>query len=277
MESLLTLAHAAAHPAAPVEFFSAAGLAALATLTLLEVVLGIDNIVFLAILTNKLEPSQQRRARQIGLALALVGRVLLLLAIGWLMTLTRPLFTVFGEEFSGKDLILIGGGLFLLTKATVEIYHHVEGDHTDRVKKRAYASFGVVISQIVAMDIIFSLDSVITAVGMVNTGEGSEETNWQAIAIMVTAVMIAIGVMLAFAGPISRFIDKHPSLKVLALSFLLLIGVLLTADGLGQHMPRGYVYAAMGFSIFVELLQMRAGAKKKLAAEAEAEPSESTV
>lgn len=253
---LVTLAHAAAAgghgPAGPVEFFSWAGLAALATLTLLEVVLGIDNVVFLAILTNKLDPRQQKLARRIGLGLALVARVLLLLAIGWLMTLTKPLFGVLGHEFSGKDLILLFGGLFLLTKATVEIYHNVEGDqHHGALQKRAYAGFGIVVGQIVMMDVIFSLDSVITAVGMT-----------QNIPIMIVAVMIAIGIMLAFAGPISRFIDKHPSLKILALAFLVLIGVLLAADGLGQHLPRGYVYAAMGFSIFVELLQMRQGSKK---------------
>lgn len=252
----VTLAHAAAAaghgPAGPVDFFSWSGLAALATLTLLEVVLGIDNVVFLAILTNKLDPRQQKLARRIGLGLALVARVLLLLAIGWLMTLTKPLFGVLGHEFSGKDLILLFGGLFLLTKATVEIYHNVEGDqHHGALQKRAYAGFGIVVGQIVMMDVIFSLDSVITAVGMT-----------QNIPIMIVAVMIAIGIMLAFAGPISRFIDKHPSLKILALAFLVLIGVLLAADGLGQHLPRGYVYAAMGFSIFVELLQMRQGSKK---------------
>ncbi|MFG0242809.1 MAG: TerC family protein [Phycisphaerales bacterium JB054] len=254
----MTLAHAAVGhgPVDPVAFFSLAGLGALATLTLLEVVLGIDNIVFLAILTNKLDPKQQKIARRIGLGLALVARVLLLLAIGWMMQLTKPLFTlpVVDHSFSGRDLILLGGGLFLLTKATIEIYHAVEGDHTGRVEKRAYASFGIVVSQIVAMDLIFSLDSVITAVGMT-----------QNIPIMITAVVIAIVIMLIFAGPISAFIEKHPSLKLLALAFLVLIGVLLTADGLGQHLPRGYVYAAMAFSIFVELLQMRAGAKKAAA------------
>lgn len=249
---MLTLAMEAAHgPAGPVEIFSLGGLAALATLTLLEVVLGIDNVVFLAILTNKLDPRQQKLAQRIGLGLALVARVLLLLAVGWLMGLTKPLFAVLGHELSGKDLILLGGGLFLLTKATMEIYHNVEGDqHHGSMQKRAYAGFGMVVTQIVMMDLIFSLDSVITAVGMT-----------QNIPIMIIAVVIAIGIMLAFAGPISRFIEKHPSLKILALAFLVLIGVLLTADGLGQHLPRGYVYAAMAFSIFVELLQMRQGAK----------------
>ncbi|HZW10487.1 MAG TPA: TerC family protein [Phycisphaerales bacterium] len=252
---LATLAHAAAggHGIGPVELFSWGGLAALATLTLLEVVLGIDNVVFLAILTNKLDPKQQKLARRIGLGLALAARVLLLLAIGWLMTLTKPLFAILGHEFSGKDLILLFGGLFLLTKATIEIYHNVEGDqHHGALQKRAYASFGIVVAQIVMMDVIFSLDSVITAVGMT-----------QNIPIMIVAVMIAIGIMLAFAGPISNFIEKHPSLKILALAFLVLIGVLLAADGLGQHMPRGYVYAAMAFSVFVELLQMRQGNKKQ--------------
>lgn len=262
MDFLMLASAAVGHgPAASVEFLSLAGLGALATLTLLEVVLGIDNIVFLAILTNKLDPKQQKTARRLGLGLALVARVLLLLAIGWLMKLTTPLFGVFGHEFSGKDLILLGGGLFLLTKATIEIYHSVEGDHAGRVEKQAYAVFGVVVMQIVAMDLIFSLDSVITAVGMT-----------QNIPIMIAAVVIAMVIMMIFAEPISAFIEKHPSLKLLALAFLVLIGVLLTADGLGQHLPRGYVYAAMAFAIFVELLQMRAGAKQ--AATAASHPRE---
>ena len=250
------LAAATPHgPAAGVEFFSFAGLAALATLTVLEVVLGIDNVVFLAILTNKLEPAQQKTARRVGLGLALVARILLLLTIGWLMTLTRPLFAILDHPFSGKDLILLGGGIFLLTKATTEIYHSVEGDHHEgTLQRRSRASFGVVVSQIVLMDVIFSLDSVITAVGMT-----------QNIPIMIAAVIIAIGIMLAFAGPISAFIDKHPSLKILALAFLVLIGVLLAADGLGEHLPRGYVYTAMVFAIVVEALQMRAARKQRSA------------
>ena len=254
------LALSGAAPAADVTLFSAQGLLALATLTLLEVVLGIDNVVFLAILSNKLEPSRQRLARRLGLLLALVARVLLLLAIGWLMTLTAPLFAVLGEEFSGKDLILLGGGLFLLAKATVEIYHEVEGRGDEAYHGKVHAAFGLVIAQIVMMDVIFSLDSVITAVGMV-TGEGGAGRD--AMIIMVLAVTISIGVMIGFAEPISAFIERHPSLKILALAFLVLIGVLLAADGLGQHLPRGYVYAAMAFSLFVEVLQMRQGKKAK--------------
>ena len=242
------LAHA---PVVVNDIFSLQGLIALATLTLLEVVLGIDNIVFLAILTGKLDPKHQKFARRLGLTLALVARVLLLLTIGWLMGLTKPLFEISNHGFSGKDLILLAGGLFLLTKATMEIYHNVEGKHPQGPDKKVYAALGVVVAQIVAMDLIFSLDSVITAVGMT-----------QNIPVMIAAVVIAIIIMLIFAEPISAFIEKHPSIKILALAFLVLIGVLLTTDGLGQHLPRGYVYAAMAFSVFVELLQIRAGAKQ---------------
>ncbi|MBK7403222.1 MAG: TerC family protein [Phycisphaerales bacterium] len=258
------LAHApVGHAAAPVAIFSLSGLAALATLTILEVVLGIDNVVFLAILTNKLEPKQQATARRVGLGLALVARILLLLTIGWLMTLTKPLFTLLDHDFSGKDLILLAGGVFLLTKATTEIYHNVEGDHhAGSLQKKTNAAFGAVVAQIVMMDVIFSLDSVITAVGMT-----------QNIPIMIAAVIIAIGIMLAFAGPISAFIDRHPSLKILALAFLVLIGVLLAADGLGEHLPRGYVYTAMAFAIVVELLQMRAARKHAAPKRQEAEQS----
>jgi predicted tellurium resistance membrane protein TerC len=248
-------------PAAGLTLLSAEGLTALVTLTALEVVLGIDNIVFLAILTGKLDARHQPLARRLGLGLALLGRVFLLLAVGWLMTLTRPLFAVLGQDFSGKDLILLGGGLFLVAKATVELHQHVEGRNLERVQGRGGATFGVVIAQVVAMDLIFSLDSVLTAVGMVTTEQGA---GGDALIIMVLAVTIAIAVMMAFAGPIAGFVERNPSLKVLALAFLVLIGVLLTADGLGRHLPRGYVYAAMAFSLAVDLLQMRADAKAKI-------------
>jgi predicted tellurium resistance membrane protein TerC len=226
-------------------------LAALLTLTLLEVVLGIDNIVFLAILTGKLEPHRQKLARRIGLALAMIARVLLLLGIGWVMRLTEPWFTALGYELSGKDLILLGGGGFLLTKATIEIYHSVEGGHGQSLQKKAYAAFGMVIAQIVLMDLIFSLDSVITAVGMSRQ-----------IPIMVVAIVIAVAIMMVFAEPISAFVERHPSVKILALAFLVLIGVLLIAEGLGEHINKGYIYTALAFSVGVEALQIRAGKKQ---------------
>lgn len=257
----LTLAHAPIAAGGEFELFSLSSLAALATLTLLEVVLGIDNIVFLAILTGKLDPSKQKTARRIGLILAMVARIVLLLAIGWVMQLTKPWFSLFGHEISGKDLILLGGGGFLLLKATVEIYHTVEGGHEKHLEKRAYASYGMVIFQIVLMDLIFSLDSVITAVGMVGTEGGG--SNWGPILIMVIAIVIAIAVMLIFAEPISAFVEKHPSVKVLALAFLVLIGVLLVAEGLGEHINKGYIYSALTFSVLVEALQIRMGNKKK--------------
>jgi predicted tellurium resistance membrane protein TerC len=233
------------------DLFTLHSLAALATLTLLEVVLGIDNIVFLAILTAKLDPAKQKFARRIGLILAMVARVVLLLGIGLVMRLTEPWIHFAGFELSGKDLILLGGGGFLLTKAVIEIYHSVEGEHDASVKKRAYAAMGTVIVQIVIMDLIFSLDSVITAVGMSRQ-----------IPIMVTAIVIAIGIMMVFAEPISSFVEKHPSVKILALAFLVLIGVLLVAEGLGEHINKGYIYSALAFSVGVEALQIRAGKKR---------------
>ena len=218
---------------------------ALATLTALEIVLGIDNIIFISILAGKLEPSQQARARTIGLLLAMGTRILLLLSLAWIIRLTAPLFTVFGNEISGRDLILIGGGLFLLAKSTFEIHGKLEGEE-GHSSKRVHASFGSVLVQIMLLDIVFSLDSVITAVGMVDE-----------IAVMVAAVIIAVAAMMVSAGPISTFVDRHPTVKMLALSFLLLIGTTLIIEGLDHHVPKGYIYFAMAFSVFVELLNLR--------------------
>ena len=218
---------------------------ALLTLTVLEIVLGIDNIVFISILTDKLPAHQQERARTIGLGLAMGMRILLLLTISWVIGLTAPLFTALGQELSGRDLILIGGGLFLLAKATLEIHESLEGEDVHQVA-RGSASFRSVLVQIVLLDAVFSLDSVITAVGMADE-----------ILVMIAAVVIAIGVMLVAAGPLALFVSRHPTVKMLALSFLLLIGMSLVGDGLDLHIPKGYVYFAMGFSIFVEMLNLR--------------------
>ena len=221
----------------------------LLTLTALEIVLGIDNIVFLSVLTGKLPKEQQARARTIGLALALFMRIALLLTISWVIGLTAPLFTVLGMEISGRDLILLGGGLFLIAKATTEIHESLEGGgggHGPGAGGAAKAAFGAVIVQIVLIDAVFSLDSVITAVGMADE-----------IIVMVAAVIIAIGVMLIAAGPLAEFVERHPTVKMLALSFLLLIGFSLVAEGLEFHISKGYIYAAMGFSVFVEFLNLR--------------------
>ncbi len=221
--------------------------AALATLTALEIVLGIDNIIFISILTGKLPESQQARGRTIGLALAMIMRILLLFSISWVMGLTAPLFEIFGETISGRDLILLGGGLFLIAKATHEIHHKLEGDGQHSTERSAKAvSFGSVLMQIALLDIVFSLDSVITAVGMADH-----------VTIMVIAVMLAIGVMMIFATPISDFVHRHPTVKMLALSFLILIGVTLTAEGLDFHIPKGYIYTAMAFAFLVEMLNLR--------------------
>jgi predicted tellurium resistance membrane protein TerC len=221
---------------------------ALITLTALEIVLGIDNVIFISILAGKLPAAQQARARQLGLGLAMITRLLLLLSLSWIIRLTAPLFTMVGQEISGRDLVLIGGGLFLLAKSTHEIHQSLEGEaaHVEGRQVRA-ASFGGVIIQIGLLDIVFSLDSVITAVGMANQ-------LW----VMMVAVVIAVGVMLVAAGPISHFVEQHPTVKMLALSFLLLIGVSLIAEGFDQHIPKGYIYFAMGFSVLVELLNLRA-------------------
>jgi predicted tellurium resistance membrane protein TerC len=225
--------------------FSPEALIALGTLTLLEVVLGIDNLVFLTILAGKLPDAQQARARRIGLLLALGMRVVLLLLISWIIGLTAPLFTVVGQEISGRDLILLIGGLFLLAKSTTEIHHKLEGESSGGPKAKA-ATFGAVIVQIGLMDLIFSLDSVITAVGMADE-----------IMVMIIAVVIAMGVMLAFADPLGRFVKQHPTVQMLALSFLLLIGFTLIAEAFEMHVPKGYIYFAMGFSILVEMLNLR--------------------
>jgi predicted tellurium resistance membrane protein TerC len=214
------------------------------TLTVLEIVLGIDNIVFISILAGKLPAHQQARARTIGLALAMITRILLLLSLAWIMRLTAPLFEAFGHEISGRDLILICGGLFLVAKSTREIHHKLEGE--DRTEVGAHPSFRSVIIQILLLDIVFSLDSVITAVGMVDE-----------VGVMIAAVIVAVGVMLISAGPIGRFVERHPTVKMLALSFLLLIGVTLMAEGFEQHVSKGYIYFAMGFSVFVEMLNLR--------------------
>ena len=218
---------------------------ALLTLTVLEIVLGIDNIIFISILAGKLPAGEQPRARTVGLTLAMVTRILLLLSLTGIMRLARPLFSPFGHPFSGRDLILLLGGLFLLWKSTREIHDKLEGEE-GRQNVKAGATFGGVIVQIALLDIVFSLDSVITAVGMVRQ-----------VGVMIAAIVLAVLVMLVAAGPISDFVHRHPTLKMLALSFLLLIGVTLIADGVGQHIPKGYVYFAMGFSVFVESLNLR--------------------
>ncbi|WFE28986.1 TerC family protein [Solwaraspora sp. WMMD791] len=217
---------------------------AFATLLLLEIVLGIDNVVFISILAGRLPEHQQARARTIGISLALITRLLLLASLSWVIGLTAPLFTVFGQEISGRDLILLLGGLFLLAKATYEIHEHLEG--SDHGTSRKTASFAGVIVQILILDVVFSLDSVITAVGMVDE-----------LFIMVAAVIIAMIIMLVSAGAVSAFVNRHPTVKMLALSFLLLIGGSLIAEGLGQHIAKGYVYGPIAFSIFVEFLNLR--------------------
>ena len=222
---------------------------ALATLTLLEIVLGIDNIVFIAILASRLQVEKQGLAYRLGLLGAMVTRIALLMTINWVMQLTEPLFEVVGHSFSGRDLILLGGGLFLIAKSTQEIYEKVEGE-TEEDIRGWFSCLPGVVGQIMILDIIFSLDSVITAVGMAEDIE-----------VMVTAVVIAIAVMLLFARQIGDFVNKYPSMKILALSFLLLIGVLLTAEGLGQHINKGYIYFAMAFALMVELLNIRFRAK----------------
>jgi predicted tellurium resistance membrane protein TerC len=244
------------------ELLTVDNLVALATLTALEIVLGIDNIVFLAILAGKLPQRQQPRARRVGLGLAMLMRILLLLALGWVVGLTADLFAIprfwtseAGDEYgvSGRDLIMFVGGLFLIGKATYEIHDKLEG-HEATGPKAVAASFSMVIAQIVLIDIVFSLDSVITAVGMVQT---RPEAPWVGLTIMITAVVIAVLVMLVFAGAISEFVGRHPTMKMLALSFLILIGSALVAEGLHFHIPKGYVYFAMAFSLGVELLNLR--------------------
>ena len=220
---------------------------ALVTLTALEIVLGIDNIIFISILAGRLPPEEQGRARITGLAVAMLSRIALLFSLASVMRLTAPWFSMFGHDVSGRDLILIVGGLFLLAKSTHEIHEKVEG-HGEHGIQRAAASFAGVIVQILLLDVVFSLDSVITAIGMADQ-----------IAIMVAAVMIAVAFMMVFARAVSEFVDRHPTVKMLALSFLLMIGLSLVAEGFGQHIPKGYIYFAMAFSVFVEALNLKVG------------------
>jgi predicted tellurium resistance membrane protein TerC len=229
---------------------SAEGWIALLTLTVLEIVLGVDNIIFISILAGKLPESQRARARRVGLSLAMFIRIALLLSITWVMGLTRPLFSAFAHAVSGRDLILLVGGLFLIGKSTLEIHEKLEGPESEGGTARAANSFAGVIVQILLLDIVFSLDSVITAVGMADD-----------VSIMITAVVIAVLVMLVSSGAIGDFVERHPTVKILALSFLLLIGVSLTAEGAGQHVPKGYIYFAMGFSVFVEAINLRIRSK----------------
>ncbi len=244
-------------------FSDPAAWAALVTLVVLEIVLGIDNLIFISILSNKLPPEQQATARRLGLSLALIMRIVLLMLIGWIVTLQTPLFDLgisgspgphgeptFETAFSGRDLILLAGGLFLLWKATKEIHHNIDpepatGALLDHKKSAAQITFSAAIAQIIALDLVFSIDSILTAVGMTDH-----------VPIMVVAVVITVGLMLVAADPLARFIEKNPTLVMLALAFLVMIGLVLIADGLGFHVPKGYVYAAMGFSVAVELLNM---------------------
>ncbi len=221
---------------------------ALATLTILEIVLGIDNIVFISVLADRLPAEERPKARQVGLVLAMLTRILLLFSISLIMRLTEPLFSLFEHAVSGKDLILIVGGLFLLTKSTREIHNKMEGDEDEARGAAKAATFTGVLIQIAILDMVFSLDSVVTAVGMADD-----------LAVMVTAVILAVGVMMISAGPVGRFVSAHPTVKMLALSFLLLIGTSLIADGVGFHFPKGYIYFAMAFSVIVEAFNLRAG------------------
>jgi len=225
--------------------FTSSGLLALVTLTFLEIVLGVDNIIFISILSSKLPAAQQSRARRMGLLAALGTRILLLLSLVWIIRLTAPLFYIMGHPISVRDLILIGAGLFLLAKATIEIHERLEGEE-GHSSARVRPLFGAVVIQIAMLDIVFSLDSVITAVGM------AEE-----VAVMVVAVILAVAVMMFSAGPISSFINRHPTVKVLALSFLLLIGISLVGEGLSMQIPKGYIYFAMGFAVVVEAINLR--------------------
>jgi len=224
---------------------------ALVTLTALEIVLGIDNIVFISVLTGRLPEDQRQKGRMVGLALAMIMRIVLLLFLAWIVKLTAPLFTVFGNEISGRDLILIIGGLFLLAKATHEIHHNLEGIEGEEAVS-VHATLGSVLFQILLLDIVFSLDSVITAVGMADH-----------VPVMVIAIVLAVAFMMIFAKPIGQFVEDHPTVKMLALSFLLLVGMALVADGLEFHIPKGYIYFAMSFSVFVEMLNLRLRKKKR--------------
>jgi predicted tellurium resistance membrane protein TerC len=226
-------------------FLTSDGLLALVTLTFLEIILGVDNVIFISILSGRLPTKDQLKARRTGLLAAMVMRIGLLMSIAWLVRLTEPLFTVLGRAIAGRDLILIGGGLFLLGKATLEIHERLEGEETAG-RERVAPSFGAVIVQIMLLDIVFSLDSVVTAVGMAED-----------VSVMVAAVVMSVAIMMFAAEPISAFVSKHPTIKMLALSFLLLIGMSLVGDGLGMHVRKGYIYFAMGFSVFVEMINLR--------------------
>jgi predicted tellurium resistance membrane protein TerC len=231
--------------------FTPEGWIAVATLTALEIVLGVDNIIFISILAGKLPSGEQARARFLGLALALFGRVGLLLSLAWIMRLTEPLFTMFAQEISGRDLILVGGGLFLLAKSTHEIHEKLEGDVSQQASG-AGVTFAGVLAQIFVLDLVFSLDSVITAVGMVDE-----------VPIMITAIVVAVLFMMVSAGAVSAFIGEHPTVKMLALSFLIMVGVALIAEGFDVHIPRGYIYFSMAFSVFVEMLNLRLRERKR--------------
>lgn len=227
------------------DWFGSGNMVALATLTFLEIVLGVDNIIFISILSGRLPPAQQPIARRLGLLLAMGTRILLLFSLSWVVKLTAPLVALWGHEISGRDLILILGGLFLLGKSTHEIHGRLEGDETHGDGKAA-SSFASVLIQIALLDIVFSLDSVITAVGMVDT-----------VSVMIAAVIISVIIMMVAAEPISAFVHRHPTVKMLALSFLLLIGLSLLLEGFDHHIPKGYIYFAMGFSVFVEMINLR--------------------
>jgi predicted tellurium resistance membrane protein TerC len=220
--------------------------ASLVTLTAMEIVLGIDNIVFISVVVGRLPADQAARARQLGLAMALAFRILLLFTLFWIIGLTTPVFSLFGHDFSWRDLVLIGGGLFLLVKATREIHASVEGDE-EEAGRTVYAAFGMTVAQIALIDLVFSVDSIITAIGMA-----------EHVGVMIAAVVIAVGIMYVASGPVAGFIDRHPTTRMLALAFLLMIGLALVADGVGYHIPRGYLYAAMAFSAAVEFLNVLA-------------------
>lgn len=251
-------------------FLSPESWIALLTLTFLEVVLGVDNIIFISIVSNKLPVNQQQKARTTGLILALVFRIAMLLSISWIIGFTEPLFSLFDYDFSIRDIILFGGGIFLIFKSTVEIHHKMEGQHDEKGKKQ-FLTFGQVIFQIIALDIIFSFDSILTAIGL------TEE-----VLLMVIAITISIGVMIAFAKTISEFIKKHPTLEILSLSFLILIGFMLMIEAFDLHVPKGYIYFAVFFSLLVEIINMRIRKKKdaqepvKLRKQFEDEPVKST-
>jgi predicted tellurium resistance membrane protein TerC len=235
---------------------------ALATLTALEIVLGIDNIIFISILSSKLPVAKRARARTLGLALAMISRIVLLASLAWLSHLTAQLFAVAGHDVTARDLILFGGGVFLLAKATFEIHHSLEGDEGRKARSKA-ASFLAVLVQIMVLDIVFSLDSVITAIGMADH-----------LPVMITAVVVAVLVMMLAAGPVSEFVEDHPTVKMLALAFLLLVGMSLVAEGFGQHIPKGYIYFAMGFSVMVEVLNLRARQRRPVKLRPRVQPEE---